>query len=63
MIRLNKEEKEILASFEKGEWKSIENLEQEIKRYKEYAKRTFKKDKRINIRVSQRDLVALQKKH
>jgi len=45
MVKLDKEEKEILESFEKEEWKSVTNLEQEIKRYKEYAKATFRKDK------------------
>jgi hypothetical protein len=37
MNSLNPEEKEILASVEKGEWESVENVSQEIKRYQTYA--------------------------
>ena len=35
---LSKDEKELLESVERGEWKSIPNLKKEIKRYQEYAK-------------------------
>jgi uncharacterized protein (DUF4415 family) len=33
---LDDEEKDILASYENGEWESIENLEQEKRRFVEY---------------------------
>ncbi len=56
------EELELLESIEKGEWKSIKNLEEEKKRFKKYASNTLKKDKRVNIRISERDLKELQKK-
>jgi predicted DNA binding CopG/RHH family protein len=59
---LNNEEKEILESFEKGEWKSEPNLEERKKELKEYAKATLRKDKRLNIRISRRDLNELQRK-
>ena len=61
-MKLNKEEREILESVEKGEWKSVENLNEVIKQYQEYAKTTFQKDKRISIRISKKDLVNIQKK-
>ena len=32
-IKLDKEEKEILDSFERGEWKRVENLKAEIKKH------------------------------
>jgi len=60
--RLSKEEKEILESFEKGEWTSAENLSERKKALAEYARNTLKKDKRLNIRISERDLVELQRK-
>ena len=60
--RLSKEEKEILESFEKGEWTSAENLSERKKALAEYARNTLKKDKRLNIRISERDLLELQKK-
>jgi predicted DNA binding CopG/RHH family protein len=60
MINLDKEEKELLKSVESGEWKSVPDLKEEINRSKQYAKNTFKKDKRLNIRISKRDLDALK---
>jgi predicted DNA binding CopG/RHH family protein len=60
--RLSKEEKEILESFEKGEWTSAENLSERKRVLAEYARNTLKKDKRLNIRISERDLVELQRK-
>ncbi|MFN2502387.1 MAG: antitoxin [Pyrinomonadaceae bacterium] len=61
-IKLDKEEAELLASVEAGEWRSIENLDREIKRYQEYARATFRKDRRVNIRISVKDLQGLQKR-
>ena len=51
-IKLDEEEKEILDSFERGEWKRVKNFKAEIKKHQEYARRTLKKDKRVNIRIS-----------
>jgi predicted DNA binding CopG/RHH family protein len=62
MSTLDQEEKEILEAFERGELKSVPNKEAELKRHREYAEATFRKDKRINIRISERDLRALQKR-
>lgn len=61
-MKLTKKEKELLESVERGEWKSVPDFEIEAKRYQEYAKATFRKDKRINIRISEKDLTNLQKK-
>jgi predicted DNA binding CopG/RHH family protein len=59
---LSDEENEILESYEADEWQSVENREREIPKYQEYASATFKKDKRVNIRISNKNLEALQKK-
>jgi predicted DNA binding CopG/RHH family protein len=59
---LSKEEKEILESFEKGEWVSVGDLSERKKALAEYARETVKKDRRLNIRISERDLVELQRK-
>ncbi len=61
-IEYTREELELLESIEKGEWKSIKNLEEEKERYKKYGSNTLKKNKRVNIRISERDLRELQKK-
>ena len=61
-VQLDREEKEILESYERGEWQSVENLEGESRRFREYARHTSRKDARVNIRISSKDLEALQKK-
>ena len=53
-------EEDILTSFEKGEWKSVPNLKDELARYAASAATTLTKDKRINIRLSSRDLEDVQ---
>ncbi|OGQ99869.1 MAG: antitoxin [Deltaproteobacteria bacterium RIFOXYD12_FULL_50_9] len=60
--KLTKEEKEILDSFEKGEWVPVTNLTQRKKELSAYARNTLRKDKRLNIRISERDLIELQRK-
>ncbi len=59
--KLNNEEKEILESYENDEWVSVIN-DSNIAKYKAAAKNTFKKDKRVNIRISKMDLDLLQEK-
>jgi predicted DNA binding CopG/RHH family protein len=61
-IKLTKEEKEILDSFEKGEWVPVKNSSKRKTELMKYARSTLKKDKRLNIRISERDLHELQKK-
>jgi len=59
--KLSEEEKEILDAFEAGELKSV--LTPKRKKYlQSVAEETFKKDKRINIRISDRDLKLLQRR-
>jgi predicted DNA binding CopG/RHH family protein len=60
--KLTKEEKSILDSFEKGEWIPVANLVKRKKELAEYARNTLRKDKRLNIRISERDLIELQRK-
>ena len=60
-MKLTKEEKDILDSVERGEWKRIANFKQESARYQQAARATLRKDKRVNIRMTERDLVHFQK--
>jgi predicted DNA binding CopG/RHH family protein len=60
--KLTKEEKEILDSFEKDEWVPVTNLTKRKKELIAYARNTLRKDKRLNIRISERDLLELQKR-
>jgi len=62
MTKLDAEEREILEAFETDQLKSIKNKDAEIKKHREYAAATFRKDQRINIRISSRDLQAIKKR-
>ena len=59
--KLNKEEQELLDAFEVGEFKSDLNEKRRTQLAK-LAETSIKKDKRINIRISRRDLEALQRR-
>jgi len=59
--KLDKGEKKLLAAYEADEFTSILTPVRK-KQIREAATRTFKKDNRINIRISRRDLVAIQRR-
>jgi predicted DNA binding CopG/RHH family protein len=61
-LKLQPDELELLASYEKDEWQSAKNVKEQIGQYRAYARATFRKDKRINIRISEKDLLDLQKR-
>ena len=60
--KLTKEEKGILDSYEKGEWIPVANLAKRKKELAEYARNTLRKDKRLNIRISER-IITIQSKN
>jgi|TARA_B100002003_G_scaffold124870_1_gene115226 predicted DNA binding CopG/RHH family protein len=60
MYELDSAEQELLETFERDEWRSVTGREPEFERYRQYARATFKKDMRVNIRISRKDLEALQ---
>ena len=49
-----------MESFDKDEWQPVAEQDAEVDRYRDYARATFKKDMRVNIRISRKDLEALQ---
>lgn len=57
--KLSKEEKELLDSVESGKFEST-LTDARRKELEAVATSTFRKDKRINIRLSNRDLIAVQ---
>jgi len=61
-MKLTKEEIELLDSVEKGEWQQIPDFKKEAKLLQEAARATLRKDKRVNIRMTERDMVNFQKK-
>lgn len=59
--KLSREEKELLEAVETGEFTSV-LTESRREQLEAIAGNTFRKDKRINIRISNRDLLAVQSK-
>jgi len=58
---LDKEEMELAKSLESEEWAS-DLSKKEKKKYEEYARYSLGKQKRINIRMTERDLKKIQAK-
>ena len=56
----DKYEQDLLKSYDRDEWKSVKNVKNEINKYREYARNTLRKDKRINIRITSNDLENVQ---
>ena len=61
-MKMDADERELLESVERGEWKSAKGGKRERSQYSRYAKATFRKDRRLNIRLSSKDLEAIQKR-
>jgi len=59
--KFDKEELEILELLENGELHSKENIGERKNELSEYARNTIRKNKRVNIRISERDLTELQR--
>jgi predicted DNA binding CopG/RHH family protein len=59
-MQFDKEELQILQDFERGEFRSIRNFRSEKRELEKAARATLQKDKRINIRISSRDLERIQ---
>ncbi len=61
-MRLDKEEKNILDLYEKGKLKAKYPTEEDLKEVKKIAKNTFRKNRRITIRLYEHDYAGIQKK-
>jgi predicted DNA binding CopG/RHH family protein len=60
MKRLDRYEKQILSAYEKGKLKSVITSDASLRRYREYARATLTKSRRVNIRLSTLDLSDIQ---
>ena len=60
MKQLDQYEKRILSAYEKGKLKSVVTSEASLRRYREYARATLTKNRRVNIRMSTLDLADIQ---
>ena len=59
---IDQEEKDLMESIERDEWQPVKNIDQERKKAIAAARNTLKKDKRINLRLSQKDYHQIQVK-
>jgi predicted DNA binding CopG/RHH family protein len=59
---IDEEEKDLMESIDRGEWRSVKNIEKEKEKAIVAARNTLKKDKRINLRLSQKDYHQIQVK-
>ncbi|MEK9154031.1 MAG: antitoxin [Patescibacteria group bacterium] len=65
MVFFDQEEKELYESLERGEWKSLKNMEKEIARHRTYASYTLEKMRKtesISIRLTPTDLSRIKAK-
>ena len=51
---IDPEEKDLMESIERDEWKPVKDFDRERKKAIEAARNTLKKDKRINLRLLKR---------
>ena len=58
--KFDKEELEILQAWEAGALRPVSDMAAQAKAHRAAAQATFKKDQRLNIRISSRDLKNLQ---
>jgi len=61
MRYIDKEEKEFIESYNRGEWRSIKD-KKKLSKYVKAAKESLNKNKRINIRLTSKDLNDIQVK-
>ncbi len=60
MKALDRYEKQVLSAFETGKLKSTVTSEASLRRYREYARATLTKNRRVNVRLSTQDLSEIQ---
>lgn len=60
MKYIDKEEKDLIESYNKNEWKSVKKSNKKL--YEKAAKNSLLKNKRINIRLSLKDFNNIQVK-
>ncbi len=57
---LDQEEKDLMESVERDEWQPVKNITEEKEKAMMAARNTLKKDKRINLRLTQKDYYQIQ---
>lgn len=57
---LDQEEKELMESIDHDEWQTVKNVDQEKEKAVLAARNTLRKEKRINLRLTQKDYHQIQ---
>jgi len=57
---IDQEEQDLMESIERDEWQPVKNIDQEKEKAIAAARNTLKKDKRINLRLTQKDYHQIQ---
>ncbi|MBI5652713.1 MAG: hypothetical protein HZC40_20045 [Chloroflexi bacterium] len=62
IVDSNHEDNELLESYERGEWHSVNRLQHEIKRYQEYAASWLEKNMLVYVTLPADDFEMLKRK-
>ena len=57
---IDQEEKDLMKSIESDDWQPVKNFDKEKEKAITAARNTLKKDKRINLRLTQKDYHQIQ---
>lgn len=57
---LDEEERDLIESYERDEWVPVPDMEARIAEYQESARVFLRKERRVNIRMTNQDLFALK---
>jgi predicted DNA binding CopG/RHH family protein len=57
---IDQDEKNLMDTIERGDWKPVDDLDREKEKAISAARNTLKKDKRINLRLTQKDYHQIQ---
>lgn len=57
---IDQEENDLMESIERGDWKPVKDINREKEKAITAARNTLKKDKRINLRFTQKDYYQIQ---
>ena len=57
---IDQEEQDLMESIERDEWQPVKNIDQEKEKAIAAARNTLKKEKRINLRLTQKDYHQIQ---
>jgi predicted DNA binding CopG/RHH family protein len=61
-VQLDADEQKLLKSIERGEWQTVNNIEEEKAFAKKASSNYLKKDARVNIRMASSDLARLKQR-